>query len=97
MNKYTFFFLTGTSDFRILLSLLCFEADEETNLVGINTTFVIINDDSIDEAEEYFILTMQLVDAVAFDRINIKESNLSIVTIIDNDGMHAYNISTFCT
>ncbi len=72
---------------------LQFAADEASDYVASSNALVTITDDTMHEMEEYFILSLKVVDAPFPHRIHIQGYSASIVRIVDNDGTCAVDLN----
>ena len=63
---------------------MTFPADEIMNIADVEV-FIPIEDDEIDEAQQVFIILLEVLEAVNFDLIRITR-NTSFGRILDNDG-----------
>ena len=59
---------------------MVFEADDRS--VGCP---IPITDDEVNEAEEFFAVLLEVVDAVSPERVDISGRNVSLCFIVDND------------
>ena len=78
-----------TEDLNMTVSYVTFAADERTSVSSLYTSVLIhIVDDDKDEAyRQFFIATLEIVDAVNMDLINIGRA-FSRAIIVDNDGKY---------
>lgn len=77
---------TDVNDFNSTVFEVSFPADEglpRTN-PDIPTPIAIV-DDEVNEAEQYFVAYLEILDAVNYDLINIGR-NITFCAIVDNDG-----------
>jgi len=68
---------------------LQFLADEGSEYTTSSSMSVTIIDDTIDEMEEYSVLSLQLVDALFPHQVTIERYSSTTLHIIDDDGMPA--------
>ena len=80
-----------TEDLNMTVSYVTFVADERTSVPSLYTSVLIhIVDDDKDEAyRQFFIATLEIVDAVNMDLINIGRAFTRGI-IVDNDGKYNY-------
>lgn len=80
-------FFTDTNDFDATAFEVTWPSDEglPSGLTD-ETVFIPITDDEIDEAEvQFFIVFLEILEAVNFDLITVSRANATCV-IVDNDG-----------
>lgn len=76
---------SGNDDFDGTMKSITFPAD------GVDSVFIMdapvaIVDDEINEAQQFFVVLMEVVDAVNPKLLNNTDRNISMCTILDNDG-----------
>lgn len=76
---------SGNDDFDGTMKSITFPAD------GVDSVFIMdvpvaIVDDEINEAQQFFVVLMEVVDAVNPKLLNNADRNISMCTILDNDG-----------
>ena len=80
-----------TEDLNMTVSYVTFVADERTSVSSLHTSvhvLIHIVDDDIDEAyRQFFIATLEIVDAVNMDLIDVGRT-FSRAIIVDNDGKY---------
>ena len=81
---------TDTDDFDATIFNVTFDADERAPVTTLISTFIPIVDDDKDEANiQYFIVTLEIVDAINLNLISIGHAFTRGI-IVDNDS--EYNI-----
>lgn len=80
-------YFTDGNDFDDSVVIVTFPADEgQATRIPERTALIPITDDDIDEADQLFVVYLEIMNAEYVSRIDIGRSN-STCRIIDNDGM----------
>lgn len=78
---------SGNDDFDGTMKSITFPADGVDSMLNfIMDAPVAIVDDEINEAQQFFVVLMEVVDAVNPKLLNNADRNISMCTILDNDG-----------
>ena len=82
-------YITGRVDFNDSVHIVTVPAGQRVYDITVN---ILIFDDEIDEADEGFVLLLEVVDPAVAPFVDLSTRNASLGRIDDNDGKHSTHI-----